>query len=51
MCKITKENFNMMTDTLHLLFWESVRSIGQWSDTLTTHISIDQNDHSYIIQF
>ena len=24
---------------------------GQWSHTFTTHISIDQNDHSFIIQF
>ena len=40
-----------MTDTLHLLFQEGFRSIGHRSDTLTTHISIDQNDHSYIIQF
>ena len=30
---------------------ESVRSIGHWSDTLRIHISIDQNDHSFIIQF
>ena len=36
---------------LHLLIWKSVRSIGQWSDILTAHISIDQNDHSYITQF
>ena len=31
-----------------LLFcMESARSIGHKSDTLTTHISIDQNNHSY----
>ena len=35
---------------LHLLIQKSVRSIGHWSDTLTTHISIDQNNHSYKIQ-
>ena len=34
-----------------MLFQESVRSIGHWSDTLITHISIDPNDHSSIIQF
>ena len=43
--KTTTENLNMM---LHLLFWESVRSIGHRSDMLTTNISID---HSFIIQF
>ena len=43
--KTTKENLNMM---LHLLFWESVRSIGHRSNKLTTHISIDC---SFIIHF
>ena len=45
MHKVTKENLNMM---LCLLFWKSVRSTGQWSDTFTTYISNDQNDHSFI---
>ena len=35
---------------LQFFFQESVGSIGHWSDTLTTHISIDQTDHSYITQ-
>ena len=35
----------------HLLLQESVRSLGHWSDTLTTHISIDLSDHTFIIQF
>ena len=48
MYKVMKENLNMM---LHLLFQKSIRSTGLWSDTLTTYISIDQNDHSFIIQF
>ena len=48
MYKVMKENFNMM---LHLLFWKSIRSTGQWSDTLTAYISIDKNDHLFIIQF
>ena len=30
---------------------ETARSIGCRSDMYTTHNSIDQNDHSYIIQF
>ena len=34
----------------HLLIQESVRSVDHWSDTLITHISIDLNDHSFIIQ-
>ena len=48
MYKVMKENLYMM---LHLLFWKSIRSTDQWSDTLTTHISIDQSNHSFIIQF
>ena len=43
--KTTKENLNMM---LHLLFQDSVRSIGHRSNMLTTHISFN---HSFIIQF
>ena len=30
-----------------LLLWESARSMGHRSDTFTTHVLIDQNNHSY----
>ena len=40
-----------MTDMLCLLSWESAKFIDHRCDMVITHISIDQNDHSYIIQF
>ena len=41
---------NKESDVLHFTCHEkSARSIGCRSDMLTTHISIDQNNHSYIL--
>ena len=39
--------YNMLLFFLLLLLRESARSIGHRSDTLTTHIPIYHNNHSY----